>query len=352
MTRFGYLLPLSLPLMTAVGFELGGVWNFLTPLFSYTALPLLDLLSGEAAFRPSADEIKLLERDPLFRVMLYLAAAAHFALLVFGAWAVTHVALSWYALVGLVLSIGTVSGSLGIVVAHELGHHVSRFDRYLSRALLATVCYMHFYIEHNRGHHSMVGTEEDPASARYGESVYRFLPRTLMDSFTHAWQLEKERLAKAGQGPWQWTNPMLWCVLWPLLVAAGFGLLFGPAAVLYFFVQAAIAVILLELVNYVEHYGLTRQPLAGGGYERVTAVHSWNSSHRLSTYFLFNLTRHSHHHIQSQRHYQALAHEEASPQLPVGYAGMLMLSLVPPLWERVMHPRLARYRATSASNHP
>ena len=344
MKRYAYLLPLTLPAMVLAGYWLGGAWNFLTAGFSYTLLPLLDLASGIDRTRPDAAETAALERDPSYRVFLYLAAFSHLGLLLFGAWAVTHAAMPWYALLGFVLSVGTVSGSLGILVAHELGHRVNAVDKRMAQVLLVSVCYLHFMLEHNRGHHSHAATRADPASARYGESLYAFLPRTLLGSFAHAWRLERQRLAQAGQGAWQWRNPMLWCVLLPAGVVLGFGLALGTAAVLFFLAQAAIAILLLEMVNYIEHYGLERRTLPGGGHERMTAAHSWNASQRLSTYFLFNLPRHSHHHIQAQRHYQALAHEAGSPQMPAGYAGMLMLTLVPPLWRRVMHPRLAAYR--------
>lgn len=344
MNRYGFLLAFSLPLMLVVGFMLGGAWNFFTVGFSYLLLPLLDIASGQPQFRPSPAEVQDLEKDSWYRTLLYLGALAHFAVLVFGAWAVTHTAFAWYALAGFVLSMGTVTGSLGIVIAHELGHHVKKSDRILSRAILASVCYMHFYVEHNRGHHSHVATPEDPASARFGESLYAYLPRTLLGSWAHAWHLEETRLAKSGVAAWSLRNPMLWCMLLPAAIATTFWLVFGAAAVWYFFAQAFIAVVLLEMVNYVEHYGLERRELPGGGREKMHAGHSWNSNHRLSSYFLFNLTRHSHHHIQAQRHYQALAHEDASPQLPAGYAGMLMLSLAPPLWRRVMHPRIAAFQ--------
>ena len=346
MSRYGFLLALVLPLLVVAGFRLGGAWNYLTIAFSYALLPLLDLWSGHERFQPGRDEIASLERDPWYRSILYLGAAMHFALLVFGAWVVTHVAMPGWALAGFVLSVGTSSGSIGIVIAHELGHHVDRWDRLLSRALLVSVCYMHFYVEHNRGHHSHVATPEDPASARYGENLYAFLPRTLVGSWIHAWHLEQERLGRAGSSAWSPGNPMLWCVIWPLLSATALGLVFGAAAVWYFFLQAFIAVVLLEAVNYIEHYGLERPLLPDGSREKVNVTHAWNSSQRLSGYFLFNLTRHSHHHIQAQRHYQVLAHEEASPQMPAGYAGMLVLAFLPPVWERVMHPRLAAWRAS------
>lgn len=346
MNRYGFLLALTLPLMVVAGWWLGGAWNFLTVVFSYYLLPFLDLWSGVDRFKPGKDEVVRLERDAWYRAILYLGALENFALLVFGAWVVTHAAMPWWALAGFILSAGTSSGSVGIVVAHELGHHVNGFDRILSRALLVTVCYMHFYVEHNRGHHSHVATPEDPASARYGESLYAFLPRSLAGSWVHAWELEEQRLARSGTGAWSLRNPMLWCVIWPGLLAAALGLAFGAAAVWYFFLQAAVAVVLLETVNYIEHYGLERKELPDGSRERMSAAHSWNSSQRLSNYFLFNLTRHSHHHIQAQRHYQALAHEDDSPQMPAGYAGMLMLAFFPPVWRRVMHPRLAAYRST------
>jgi len=346
--RYGFLMPLSLPALAVLGYSLGGAWNFLTPVYSFALLPAVDLLSGHNPFRPGPSEIAYLERSVWYRVLLYLGAAAHFALLLFGAWAVTHAALPAYALWGFVLSVGTVSGSFGIVIAHELGHRMKSLDKLVSRAILTSVCYLHYFVEHNRGHHSRVATEADPASARYGESVYAFLPRCISGSFTHAWLLEKKRLVKSGCGPWHWSNPMLWSVVLPPAIAAALAYGFGPAAAVYFFVQAAVAVLLLETVDYIEHYGLSRRRLADGGYEKVSVAHSWNASQRLSSFYLFNLTRHPHHHIQSQRQYQALANEPNSPQMPAGYAGMILLALLPPLWRSVVHPCLERWRAGAA----
>ena len=347
MNRYGFLLPFSLPLLALVGLSLGGAWNFLTAGYSFLLLPCMDLLSGHSFFKPSPAEAAALERRPWFRGLLYLGAAVHIALLIFGAWVVTHLPLAGYELWGFVLAVGTVSGSLGIVIAHELGHRVKASDRFVCRAILTSVCYLHYHVEHNRGHHSHVATPEDPASARYGENAYAFLLRCIPRSFIHAWRLERDRLAKVGRGPWYWSNPVLWAMILPPLIALVLDLGFGAAAILYFFAQAAVAVLLLELVDYIEHYGLARRHLPDGRYEKVTAAHSWNASHRMSSYYLFNLTRHPHHHIQSHRHYQALAHEEGSPQMPLGYAGMIVLALIPPLWKRVTHPRLERHRAAA-----
>lgn len=345
MNRYGFLLPYTLPLLAVLGLYLGGAWNFLTAGYSFFLLPCIDLLSGRSLFKPDAAEVAVLERRRWFGGILYLGTALHFALWVFGAWVVTHMALTGDELWGFVLAVGTVSGSLGIVIAHELGHRVRPFDRFLCRAILTSVCYLHYHVEHNRGHHSHVATSGDPASARYGENAYAFLLRCIPGSFIHAWTLERERLAKAGRGPWHWSNPVLCAMVLTPTIALALGLGLGLAAVPYFLAQATVAVLLLELVDYIEHYGLTRRRLPDGRYEKVTAAHSWNASQRLSSYYLFNLTRHPHHHIQSHRQYQALAHEETSPQMPLGYAGMIMLALVPPWWRRVVHPRLERHRA-------
>jgi alkane 1-monooxygenase len=238
------------------------------------------------------------------------------------------------------LATGTVTGGIGITVAHELGHRASRFDRVLARALLVSVGYGHFHVEHNRGHHVRVATPDDPASAPRGMTVFRFILRSVTGGFRHAWRLETLRLAAHGRSAlhpsnWVLTGTLLWLAF---VLAAGFG--FGPAAALFLVAQAACAVVLLEIVNYIEHYGLQRRRLANGRPEPVAPHHSWNADFTISNWLLFNLQLHSDHHAHVQRPFEALRTMPQAPQLPAGYPTLVLVALLPPLWFALMDRRV------------
>ena len=248
--------------------------------------------------------------------------------------------LSWLEMIGLTLSTGLATGGAGITTAHELTHQ-RRFERGLAGVLLALVHYMHFGIEHVRGHHIHVGTPQDPVTAKRGESFYAFLPRALTGSWTSAWHIEADRLRRKDLTRWSWHNRMLRYAAITLALHGLAGLLWGWTGVAFFFAQGVIAVLQLECINYVEHYGLCRREISPGVYEPQAARHSWNANHRLSNASLFNLPRHADHHLYAGRRYQILRHVDGAPQLPAGYAAMILLALVPPLWRRVMDPRAA-----------
>lgn len=239
---------------------------------------------------------------------------------------------AWPAVVALGLAVGGISGSQGITFAHELGHSKSRVDRFCAWLLMSSVLYAHFMVEHYRGHHPRAATHDDPTSARFGESLWRFLPRTLAGSFASAWRLEAQHLRQRRRG-WQ-RSPLLWATV---LQALGLPLLwhaFGPTALLFWLVQAAYAVFLLEAINYIEHYGLVRSPR-----EPFAVHHAWNADHALTNCLIANLQRHSDHHLHAWKPYATLD-ALPGPQLPTGYAGCLFLASVPRLWFRAMHPRL------------
>lgn len=216
----------------------------------------------------------------------------------------------------------------------------------MAKMLLLTSLNMHFFIEHNRGHHRRVATEEDPASARRGEPLYLFWWRSIRDSYRSAWQLEAKRLDKSGQQWFSLRNEMLVFQLVQVAFVLLIALVFGPKAALCFIAAAIMGILLLETINYIEHYGLRRQLTESGRYERVMPMHSWNSNHMIGRMTLFELSRHSDHHFRASRKYPVLRHHEDSPQMPTGYPGMMLLACVPPLWFRVMHPRLARLADT------
>lgn len=253
--------------------------------------------------------------------------------------------LSWSVVLGMAFAAGFVSGSQGITYAHELGHSRSRTDRVLAWVLMTSVSYAHFMVEHYRGHHPRAATFDDPASARYGEGFWRFLPRTLWGSFVHAWELEQQQLAQLKRS-W-WRSPLAWAtamqVALPLVLWVGL----GPKAVVFWLAQGVVAFVLLELVNYIEHYGLQRHvTLTGGRSEREPfgLNHAWNADHVVTNSLLANLQRHSDHHTHSWKPYAELEPAPTAPQLPTGYAGAIILAMVPPLWFALMHPRLAARR--------
>jgi alkane 1-monooxygenase len=224
-----------------------------------------------------------------------------------------------------------------------MGHKKDSLERWLSKVTLAQTCYGHFYIEHNRGHHVRVATPEDPASARFGETFWEFLPRSVWGSLRSSWELEAKRLERAGKSKWHWSNDVLnaWAmsvVFYGVLLAV-----FGLALIPFIVISAVFGFSLLETVNYLEHYGLRRQKLPDGRYERVRASHSWNSNTIVANLCLFHLQRHSDHHAHPLRRYQTLRHADEAPQLPSGYATMMLIAMVPPLWRRVMDPRVVAH---------
>jgi alkane 1-monooxygenase len=234
------------------------------------------------------------------------------------------------------VAVGGITGSQGITYAHELGHSRSRGDRFLGWLLMASVNYAHFMVEHYRGHHPRAATFDDPASARRGESLWRFLPRTLAGSWRSAWRLEAQQLRQLRRG---WArSPLLWATLAQGLWLVALLAWLGPLALLFWLVQSLYAVFLLETVNYIEHYGLRRQN-AGGRPEPFGVMHAWNADHLLTNSLLANLQRHSDHHMHAWKPYAELQ-PLPGPQLPTGYAGCLFLATVPPLWFAAMHRRL------------
>lgn len=346
--RYLWLFGLLIPAFPLMGWALAtltglGVFFYIGPILILGIIPLIDLAVGIDRSNPPQDMIRLLEEDRYYRWITYAFIPLQYLVLVWGAWMWTYGGLSGFEMVGLALSVGTVSG-VGINTAHELGHKRVDLERWLAKIALAPSFYGHFYVEHNRGHHVRVATPEDPASAKLGESLYRFLPRTLVGSLRNAWRVEQPRFKRRNQSHWSIRNDVLnaWLmsvVLWGALIVA-----FGLGVIPYLLIQAIVGIALLEVVNYLEHYGLQRQREKTGRWERVRPSHSWNSNNTATNVLLYHLQRHSDHHANPTRRYQGLRDHEEAPVLPTGYAGMIVLALVPPLWRRVMDPRvLAHY---------
>lgn len=343
----GLLVP-SLAFVAIGGFALTGwgVWLWTGPIVILGVVPVVDLVTGVDRSSPPDEVIAALEADRYYRWLTYAYLPIQYAGFVLALWVIARWDLSTVDKVGLAVTMGFVAG-IGISTAHELGHKRESVERWMAKIALAQSGYGHFYIEHNRGHHVRVATPEDPASSRLGESFYAFWPRTVLGSARHAWRLESRRLARRHEHPFRVGNDVLnaWLmsvVLWLVMVAW-----LGAAVLPYLALQAVIGFTLLEIVNYLEHYGMLRQRGGAPGserYERVDPTHSWNANQIATNVLLYHLQRHSDHHANPTRRYQALRDYPDAPQLPTGYAGMLLIALIPPLWFRVMDPRvLAHY---------
>ena len=356
-----YLWPLGLlvPLLPFMAFglvELTGLGLFWWwgPVVVFAIMPFLDSAIGKDAENPPDSALAYLEEDRFYRWCTYLFLPLQYASLV---WACTVWAsgeLGVVESIGLAFTVGCVSG-IAINTAHELGHKRKQLERWLSKVALAQTGYGHFFIEHNRGHHVRVATPEDPASSRLGESFWAFLPRTVSGSLRSAWELEKVRLGRVGAPVWSLRNDVLNAWLMTVVLFGALIAVFGAAVAPYLAIQAVFGFSLLEVVNYLEHYGLLRQRREDGRYERTQPRHSWNSNNVSSNVLLYHLQRHSDHHANPMRRYQALRHYDEAPELPSGYATMIVLAYLTPLWRRVMDPKvLAHYGgdASLANVHP
>ena len=355
--RFGYLVFLIPPLLPWIGVALwqhfghANVFAFFTLGYLFVAIPLLDLLIGKDPVNLDPARFEAITEDRFYRWLTYGCVPVFIASMLCGGWGVANLeALGTVGLIGWTVSHGAIAGALGINVAHELIHKNTRHERLLGDLLLAMVCYSGFRIEHLRGHHRNVSTPADQSSARFGQSLFHFLPRAIRGNVVAAWHLERERLLRKNQRVLGPDNELLRGYAVSLSIAAVFFALFGLAGLVFFVTQSLVAIITLETVNYLEHYGLRRKKLANGKYERTTHRHSWNSNYLLTNMLLFQLQRHSDHHEFPARRYQVLRHIDESPQLPAGYATMMVLAWCPPLWRRVMNPRVSAYYKDEAAD--
>lgn len=336
------LVPLLPFIALAVAAATGSGWAWwLTPAVVFGVIPAIDLLIGDDRVNPPEELVPALQASPYYRWITYLYLPAQYGALLVGC-RVWSGGVDPVTAAGLVLTIGVVNG-IAINTAHELGHKRASVERRLSKIALAPTGYGHFFVEHNRGHHVRVATPEDPASARLGESFWRFWPRTVLGSLRSAWRLEASRLRLRGRHPWTPRNAVLNAWSLTVVLAAVLVAVFGPGVLPFLAAQAVVGFTLLEVVNYLEHYGLRRQRTATGRYEAVDPRHSWNSDRLVTNVFLFQLQRHSDHHANPLRRYQVLRTFDVSPQLPAGYATMVVVALVPPLWRRIMDHRVVAH---------
>jgi len=326
-------------------------WTIWLPVIAaFFIIPVLELFIKPDPSNMNAAEEEMARKSRIYDILLYFVVAfQYFALYQFLV-SMRNDTLDWYETAGRIAVMGLLCGTFGINVGHELGHRVNRFEQTLAKALLLTSLYMHFFTEHNKGHHKRVATPEDPSSARYGEPVYTFYFRTIIMSYLSAWHIANDEVKKKGKAVLSLYNEMIQFQLIQVAFVGVIWYFFGGLVTVYFLAAALIGILLLETVNYIEHYGLQRKQIAEGRYERALPVHSWNSDHVIGRIMLFELSRHSDHHYLASRKYQVLRHHDNSPQMPTGYPGMIILSLVPPLWFYVMNKRIKKSQSASLHN--
>ncbi|WP_299272244.1 alkane 1-monooxygenase [uncultured Psychroserpens sp.] len=337
-----YLAAFSVPLVAFISLYFKGYFTYLTPIYAFAIIPLLELIFPIDTKNLSDDEADHKLKRQIFDWLLYLNLPIVYGLVIFGVYEVSTSAIETYELVGMILSLGIVLGVNGINVAHELGHRQNTKERFIGKALLLPSQYMHFYIEHNFGHHLHAATPEDPATAKYNQTVYSFWFTSTFRQYVSSWRIQKKLLHNNNEAFFSVKNDMLWYVVFQISYLLLVFFVFGVNGLVFAFSAAVVGFLLLETVNYIEHYGLMRLKTKLGRYERVKEMHSWNSNHVIGRIVLYELTRHSDHHFKSSKKYQVLDCHDESPQMPYGYPTSMVLSMIPPLWFRIMNKRVPK----------
>ncbi len=337
---FKYLSPFIIYIGSYRAFIVTG-WEVWMPLlYAWVVIPALELFIKPDPKNLNETEEEVAKSNRMYDVMIYAVVVCQYAALYRFLTAMSQDTMTIFDIIGRIWVMGLLCGVFGINVGHELGHRVNKFEQGLAKALLLTSLYMHFFTEHNKGHHKRVATPDDPSSARYNEPIYLFYFRTIIFSYLSAWHIANGETKKKGKAVFSIYNEMIQFTFIQVAFVALIFFVFGWLVTLYFLAAAMIGILLLETVNYIEHYGLQRKVVAEGKYERAMPEHSWNSDHVVGRLMLFELSRHSDHHYLASRKYQVLRHHDDSPQMPTGYPGMMILSLVPPAWFYVMNRRI------------
>jgi alkane 1-monooxygenase len=339
-----YFLAYIIPLSVATGIFYGGHYTFLTFILVFILIPVIELYTPQ--WKDNFSKEEQINRNGLifFDLLLALNVIIVYGVLYCFFTAIASNTFSWHEIVGLTLGTGIVLGSNGINVAHELGHKKGIIPKTLTKLLLWPTLYSHFTTEHNYGHHARVGTPEDPATSRYNETVYLFWIRSIYYSFLSAWSIRKAESKQYSKLKRIISHPAIEFVLVPILYLSVIVFTFGPLILLISFIASSVSVLLLETINYIEHYGLLRRKAENGRYLPVESFHSWNSNHEIGRVVLYELTRHSDHHYKAFKKYQNLDHHDNSPQLPFGYPTSILLALFPPVWFKIMNPLVDEWK--------
>jgi len=345
-----YLWAYSIPFTAFLGFYIGEWGYWATPILAFIVIPIMETTMPLNTSNLSKENALSKEKKTIYDIMLYLNIIIVYLLLL---WSLNMIGMlsSWFEISGLVFSLGLVLGTNGINVAHELGHRNNLTEKIMAKALLLPSFYTHFFIEHNHGHHVHVSTPEDPSTAKYNQSLYRFWIQTVLGTYTKAWNIQKQINKREKIGFFSLKNDMFWFTIIHLGYLALIYFIFGVKGILLAITSGIIGFLLLETINYIEHYGLRRKKLPSGRYERVSEIHSWNSNHVMGRIILYELTRHSDHHFKANKKYQILENHQSSPQLPYGYPTSMVLAAIPPLWFSIMNPRIPAEMVELAKNN-
>ena len=341
-----YLMSYSIALMAFIGISLGGFYNYLAVVFTFIFIPILETIvkKSDEEYTQEEKESRLL--DPFFDLLLYLNIPIVFGIFFFSLDKLSFTS-SVSDIIGIILSASIVMATNGINVGHELGHRKSIIARTCSKLLYLPCQYMHFYIEHNFGHHINVATPEDPATARYKQTLYSFWITSVVRTYISAWEIQLKLLKVSKRNFFSIKNDMVFYTLFQTTFLAFVYYNFGLYLTLLSILMSVISFLFLETINYVEHYGLLRKKEPSGRYERVKPHHSWNSNHTIGRIVLYELTRHSDHHFKSSKKYQVLESLDDCPHLPYGYPTSILLSFIPPLWFSIMNPLVKNHMGYS-----
>ncbi len=333
-----YFLAYSFPIVALIGFKLGGVFTFSAVFFAFVLVPILEIILPINTDNYSEEEIKSRLENSIYNIMLYLNLPIVYGLMVYILYQTKINTFSNLEIIGTIFSLGVVLGSNGINVAHELGHRKSLIEKIFGKILLIPSHYTHFFIEHNYGHHTHVSTPEDPSTAKYNQNLYAFWWQTVSGTYKKAWEIQK-KLNENRKTKWfSFKNDMFWFTIIQISYLFLIYMTFGFLGLIIAIFAGFVGLLLLETINYIEHYGLKRNLLPSGRYERVTEKHSWNSNHVMGRIMLYELTRHSDHHAKAHKKYQVLEYHDISPQMPFGYPTSMVMSFFPPLWFKIMNP--------------
>ncbi len=341
--RYWWWLPLVVAITPVLGIVLTvntglPAWLWITPVLWYIVLPVADALVGRDSRNPPEVAVPSLESDSYYKLLVFASIPLFYVTWIVGAWAVATQHYGWVGYMGVSLAVALTNG-LALVVGHEIGHKTRRFEKRLAQIVLAVPAYGHFSAEHNRGHHKDVATPNDPASSRFGESLYAFMLREIPGALERAWRDEKLRLSRQGKRVWSPSNELLQSFLITALLYGTALSVWGTVLIPFLLISTFWGWQFLSTSNYIEHYGLLRQRQPDGRFERCRAEHSWNADHVVSNLMVYHLQRHSDHHARPTRCYQALRSDKA-PELPSGYPLCFTLAYFPPLWRAVMDRRV------------
>ncbi len=342
--KFKYLLVYVTPLVILISLVSSGWITYLAVIVLFIFIPILELILSGSEQNMNEFAEGIAKENKFYDCVIYSMVPIQLIFTCLFLENISKVSLDTFEKIGMILAFGLSCGIFGINVAHELGHRNTRYEQWMAKLLLLTSQYMHFFIEHNKGHHKHVSTDLDPASSKYGESLYSFYYRSIKDSWFSAWKIEGERLNRLKFNFWSLKNEMLQFQLLQFVAMLLIYWLYNLETLWYYLSSALIGILLLEAVNYIQHYGLRRKRKGDGSYERTLPIHSWNSNKPLGRILLFELTRHSDHHFMTNRPYQILRHHDESLQMPTGYPGMMILAFIPTLWFKIVHKTIDKFK--------